>query len=159
MNFAIHLPQVGRMTEGSSNVRDVRSADYFTKQLEKNSSFNTHFFNANTDPIAGGYLNTQFMARSDLNWTDFIYVPKEDIINLRKTVLKGGRTDVDGKTIVTSEGRYVLQGIYRNGTTPCPINGGKLNGVPTNSPDPKTYFYKGFDSADCIDFLDELGII
>jgi hypothetical protein len=159
MNFSIHLPQVGRMTEGWSNIRDVRVADHFTKQLEKNSSFNRHFFTSNTDPIGAGQFNTQFMARSDLNWTDFIYVDKEDIIALKKTLEKGGMTNVDGKTIGTTEGQYVLKGTYRNGTTGCPINGGKKDGIPTNSTDTRTYFYKGFDDADCIEFLDELGII
>ncbi len=165
MNLSIHLPQVGYMTQGWSHIRSVRSADHFTKQLEDNSSFNGHFYQANTDPIAGGQFNTQFMARSDLNWTDFIYVPKEDIINLRKSTKKGDASDNLGN-IPTSDGTYQLKGTYRNGSytpvgwsTPCPIDGGKIDGIPVNSEDQKTYFYKGFDAADCIEFLDLLGII
>ena len=166
MNLSIHLPQVGYMTQGWSHIRSVRSADHFTKQLNKNTSFNSHFFNGNSDPIAAGVTNTQFMARSDLNWTDFIYVPKEDIIKLNQTLTKGFISNVDGKTITTTEGNYTLKGTYRNGayipsgwSEPCPINGGKINGMPSEAIDPKTYFYKGFDSADCIKYLIELGII
>jgi len=148
------------MTEGWSNLKDVRSADHFTKQLKNNSSFNRHFFAANTDPIAAGEFNTQFMARSDLNWTDFIYVPKEDIIALKSTPLKGDKTATNGKTIILSGGdTYDLKGIYRNGSTPCPINGGKQGGITTNPIDTRTYFYKGFDDADCIEYLSTLGII
>ena len=147
------------MTEGWSNLKDVRSADHFTKQLEKNTSFNRHFFAANLDPIAGGVFNTQFMARSDLNWTDFIHVPKEDIVALKKTPLKGDKSDIDGKTIIIDGGTHGLKGTYRNGTTPCPIIGGKQNGVPTYQTDTRTYFYKVFDDADCIQFLEELGIV
>ena len=43
--------------------------------------------------------------------------------------------------------------------TPCPLNGGKDNGYPTNSPDPRTYFYKGLGDADCIEYLYLLGIV
>jgi len=162
MNIAIHLPQVGYMTQGWSQIRSVRSADHFTRQLENNSSFNVHFYSANSDPIAAGVLNTQFMARSDLNWTDFIYIPKEDILEMRKMEKGFKATGVNGNELPT----YTLKGKYRNGaytppgwTAPCPIDGGKVDGVPTNTNDTKTYFYKGFDSADCIQFLSELGII
>lgn len=171
MNFSIHLPQVGYMTEGWSNIRGVRVADHFTKQLEKNSTFNSHFLSANGDPIGGGYFNTQFMARSDLNWTDFIHVPKEDIIKIKDIQTKGfiGIEDNGELIIITPDHEtHVLKGTtYRNGMltppnwpSPCPMSGGTIGGVPSNpTPDPQTYFYKGFDNADCFKFLDELGII
>lgn len=79
------------MTEGYSRIRSVRVADHFAKQRDGKSQFNVHFLNANTDPIAAGVLNTQYMARSDLNWTDFIYVPKGDLNafkNFKKRVVK-----------------------------------------------------------------------
>ena len=61
-----------------------------------------------------------------------------------------------------------LTGKYRNGTyvspnwtvtTPCPLNGGKVNGIPSNPNDNKTYFYKGINTADCIDFIVSLGVV
>ena len=106
------------------------------------------------------------MARSDLNWTDFIEVSETDVLKISEMGEKGFITSSDGKTINPPSGLYELQGTFRNGSytppdwsAPCPINGGKVEGVPTNEADTKTYFYKGFDSANCIDFLIELGVI
>lgn len=154
------------MTEGYSRIRSVRVADHFAKQREGKSSFNAHFLNANTDPIAAGVLNTQYMARSDLNWTDFIHVPKGDMTAFKNYKPKGGKTD-DSGNIPVGNVPHQLKGTYRNGTytppnwsAPCPMDGGKRNGKPTNTNrDGKIYFYKGFDSADCFQFLEELGII
>ena len=59
-----------------------------------------------------------------------------------------------------------LDGIYRNGhytptnwSAPCPYDGGKEDGNPLNSEDERTYFYKGFGDANCIEFLYYLGLI
>ena len=41
----------------------------------------------------------------------------------------------------------------------CPFDGGKINGNPIGDPDPNIYIYKGFDDADCIQYLFELGLI
>jgi hypothetical protein len=106
---------------------------------------NYYFLNDNTQPIAAGQINTKWFARSDLHWTDFIKVPKEDILKINNYSQKG----------FNNSG---LTGTYRNGTTLCPFNGGKLNGNPSATTDPKTYFYKGFGSADCIDFVVSLGL-
>lgn len=153
------------MTEGYSRIRSVRVADHFAKQRDGKSQFNVHFLNANTDPIAAGVLNTQYMARSDLNWTDFIYVPKGDLNAFKNFKKKGGESDENGSIPVGNDS-YILKGTYRNGRytpdsnlPPCPIGGGKKDGKPSNSEDDKIYFYKGFDSADCFQFLEELGII
>ena len=42
----------------------------------------------NTQVIAAGQINTKFFARSDLHFTDFILVDKNDILN----VLSNGNT-------------------------------------------------------------------
>jgi hypothetical protein len=62
-----------------------------------------------------------------------------------------------------------LTGRYRNGiqvnpdwsvTTPCPINGGKSQGDPSSIyADDNNYFYKGFDTANCIEFVISLGLV
>ena len=46
-------------------------------------------------------------------------------------------------------------------SAPCPINGGKINGTGNSgdSNDPKKYFYKGFDTADCIEYIISLGLV
>ena len=150
MNFSVYLPQLGQATKGYSDIDDVRSADNFTKQNKNNSPFNIFYFNDNVQPIAGGQVNTKWFARSDLNWTDFIVVPKKDILSINATPSKGF---VIGNT-------SGLTGTYRNGASAlnCPYNGGKFNGGQTGAQDPKTYFYKGFGSADCIDFIISLGL-
>lgn len=102
-------------------------------------------------PIAAGVVNTNLFARNDIHWTDIIHVPIEDI-NTMKGQDKGFKIDLGEGSLTGTE--------YRNGNTECPYNGGKLNGDNTNpNTDPDTYFYKGFGDANCIEFLEELGII
>ena len=161
MNLSVHLPQVGYMTNGAAYVDRVLSADHFTQQTTSTSNtmiaINSFFFNDNTQPIAAGDINTRFMARSDLNWTDIIEVPISDIKRMDEISEKGFK--VTGST-------SNLTGKYRNGTyipngwiRACPFGGGKMGGHPDNDSDPNTYFYKGFDSANCIEYLFYLGLI
>jgi hypothetical protein len=147
MNLSIYLPQLGYASKGYSDIDDVRSADNFTVQ-NKNDQTNVYYFADNTQKIAAGQINTKWFARSDLNWTDFIIISKSDVLRMNSNGKKGFTSN-----IVTG-----LTGTYRNGITPCPFNGGKLNGNPTAAVDPKTYFYKGVGSADCIDFIVSLGL-
>ena len=121
---------------------------------------NNYYVYDNTQEIAGGDFNTKNFARSDLHWTDIIEVPLADIQTMKSVIPKG----------FTSSAVVGLKGKYRNGIyiptnptfnwgTPCPLNGGKDGGIPTNSADPKTYFYKGLGDADCIEYLYLLGIV
>ena len=159
MNLSIHLPQLGYLTRGRGYVRDVRSADHFTKQLENQNNTNKFYFFDNTQVIAAGDINTRFMARSDLNWTDIIEVPIPDIKQFRQISTKGFTSNDITEGLIGNyrNGTYVPSGW--TGVGACPINGGKQNGNPNNSPDERTYFYKGFDSANCIEYLFELGLI
>ncbi|QQS50648.1 MAG: hypothetical protein IPM71_13820 [Bacteroidota bacterium] len=103
-------------------------------------------------PIAAGVVNTNLFARNDIHWTDIIHVPIADINRMKTETNKGFKLPTNGGDLTGTE--------YRNGNTECPYNGGKLNGDNTNpNTDPDTYFYKGFGNADCIGFLEELGII
>jgi hypothetical protein len=151
LNFTVFLPQFGYITKGFSSVDHMRTATNFANQILSGDAGgsdkpeNYYFLNDNTQPIAAGQINTKWFARSDLHWTDFIKVPKEDILKINNYSQKG----------FNNSG---LTGTYRNGTTLCPFNGGKLNGNPSATTDPKTYFYKGFGSADCIDFVVSLGL-
>ena len=121
----------------------------------------------NNQQIAGKYCNTCSFARSDLNWTDFVPMTKQDVAKMNTTGTKGFKTCDDGKTIILTDGFYSLEGTYRNGiyqpvcnSAPAPMNGGKCNGDGTcTTADPKTYFFKGIDTSDCVAFITCLGIL
>jgi len=161
LNLSVHLPQVAydinkQAEQGGGKV--ISNSD-FTKDLYFN-----YYVHDNIQDIAAGDTNTKFFARSDINWTDFINVPVSDIREMALVPSKGF-TDKDlNLPNVGLDG--ITKKYYRNGnnipinwTNPCPVNGGKTNGDITLSGDPKTYFYRGFGDADCIQFLSELGIV
>ena len=164
MNFSVYLPQLGRVTNGYSHIKYVRTADHFHPQKHDANNYNRYYVANNTQQIAGGDFNTRFFARNDLNWTDIIEVPINDIQYFKNETAKGFK-------LTSSQVSANLEGIYRNGSRnsstyfgwtvsdPCPYDGGKLNAIPTNSADTATDFYKGLDSSDCFQFLEELGLV
>lgn len=154
LNLSIHLPQVGNVVGTYSDLEDWYVNSNFTPQTAT-----LELLQPNTMPIGDAQINTEWFARNDLHWTDFINVPVSDIIAMESVNTKG---------FTNQNTHTTLKGNYRNGwytppnwlpATPCPIDGGKINGNPNNSEDPLTYFYKGFDTADCIDYLFELGLV
>jgi len=154
LNLSVHLPQVGFLQNGTAFVKNWKSTTNFSQQFKS-----VFYYTNNTQPIAGGQFNTKWFARSDLHWTDFIVVPKEDVLAMNSVATKG---------FTDEETPSTLNGTYRNGVytpptdnwgTPCPINGGKLNGNTASGADPKTYFYKGLKDANCIEFLISLGLV
>lgn len=161
LNLSIYLPQTGYMLDAKSNLSRVVTNDWYRQQNRDATSYNEYYIYDNDQPIVAGDLNTRWFPRSDMHWTDVIEVPVDDIVAMNEYVYKG----------FTSTQLTGLVGQYRNGsyvkpewsvTTPCPYNGGRLNGdssLPVTSNDPKYYFYKGFDTADCIKFLFELGLV
>ena len=168
INLSIYFPQIGFLSSGYAYVDYVRSTTLFQYQYASGSGGhdnhnNRFYYQNNTQPIAAGQFNTVWMARSDQHWTDFIEVPTKDIKAMAQTPIKGFTSDAVG-----------LTGNYRNGTytpvgwsAPCPFafdgNGvhssGRINGDPTQGADTKSYFYKGFNTSDCIEYLFELGLI
>lgn len=158
MNLSIHLPQLSYLHAGFSFFEDARTVDHFTIQRRYEKEYNQFYVYDNQQVIAAHDRNTRFMPRSDFNWTDIIEVPIVDIVTMRSIVTKG----------FTSSG-ITLSGIYRNGVivpsnggwpSACPFRGGRENGNQDSlNIDSRTYFYKGFDTANCIDYLFELGII
>jgi hypothetical protein len=176
MNLTIYFPQIGFLSQGFAYVNYVRSTDLFQYQYASGSGGhddhnNRFYYQNNAQPIAAGQLNTAWMARSDQHWTDFIEVPTFDIKKMANLTTKGF-TNQDVASGLTSNK-------YRNGSytpvgwsAPCPFardgtasdgsnihQSGKINGDPTKGTDPKTYFYSGFDSSDCIEYLFELGLV
>jgi len=165
MNLSVYLPQSGWVTSGYAyNDQCPRSNAHFT-----HDQFNTTYYEKNnTQVIADGYVNTCSFARSDYHWTDFIEVPKEDIIALNDYECKGIKTSTDGVSLPLSS--YDLKGTYRSGcriptgqaiswSAAAPPLGGKCNGCCDCNPDCRTYIFKGFDSSDVINYIVELGLI
>jgi hypothetical protein len=173
MNMSIYFPQTGYLGRGYAFVDYVRSATLVQYQFASGAGGsdnhnNSYYFGNNTQAIAAGQFNTIWMGRSDQHWTDFIEVPTKDIKAMAKVTSKGFNNN--------QLGTYTLQGKYRNGTytptgwsAPCPfaydkLNGGlhqsgRLNGNPSAGADLNSYFYKGFNTSDCIQFLFELGLL
>jgi len=128
--------------------------------------FNTSSYYAidNTQEIVGGDFNTKWFARSDRHWTDIINVPKTDVLKMNEYDIKG---------FVANDLTEILSGTtYRNGIyvpadwylafgKACPNNGGKVNGTGAagDPQDTETYFFKGFDSANCIEWIISLGLV
>ena len=171
MNLSIYFPQIGFLSNGYAYVDYVRSTTLFQYQYASgaggsDSHNNWFYFQNNMQPIAASQFNTAWMARSDQHWTDFIETPISDIKKMASLTTKGF-TNEDVISGFTSNN-------YRNGTytpagwsTPCPFafdgNGshssGNVNGNPLSIVDTKSYFYKGFNTSDCIKYLFELGLI
>ena len=148
LNLCIYLPQFGYVSNGYAFVHDWRSNTNFA---DWHWNKGTYFYVDNSQPIAAGQFNTKWFARTDLHWTDFVVVPKADITAMAGYAKKG----------FTSTNITGLSGKYKNGAlvANCPINGGRDNGGKTNARDINTYFYKGFKSADCIQYMMSLGLV
>jgi hypothetical protein len=163
MNLSVYLPQTGWVYNNYNYIYCWMSNSQFTF-ARKNDAY---YMEANNQLIAGKYTDTCSFARSDLNWTDFVPMTKQDVAKMNEVPAKGFKTSDDGKTITTISGGYPLHGTYRNGTYtpagwsgPAPFCGGRCNGSACcGTQDPKTYFFKGIDISDCVAFITCLGII
>jgi len=141
MNFCLYFPQY-----------------VYNSRLDDNEAGRTKLLNANnrvkagsednSQLIGGPIKNTIHMARADLHETNFINVPKSDLVILRDATLndtspKGFRNGIDPPYDVTP-----LTGTdYKHMT------------IPYSNGQAGTYFFKGFGSADCIAFLNRIGLI
>ena len=166
LNFAIYFPQVAYLNYdigSTSSYSKLRAASNFnwTHDDTQRPSFYTR---DNRMFIAAGVENTKWFARNDIHWTDFIEVPVGDIVNMSNMPKKG----FDNEEMVIHGHGDITYSNYRNGTNQtsygfvCPYNGGFVNGSRNSNgtnQDPKIYFYKGFDEADCIQYLIDLGIV
>jgi len=151
MNFSAHLPQHGYLNDYRSNAENLRSNSNFSY----NFRYRDYYFKDNLQEIAAGDFNTKWFARSDLHWTDFIHVPASDV----KKIVEDTGT-LRGFKLTTAEiAALELEGEYKSGADPCPINGGKVNANPAGSTDYNTYFFRGFGDADCLGYLIDLGIV
>jgi len=142
LNFSLYLPQLSYAT--SENF-EINVNTYFRHYL----GFSKDFLISNNQPIADKDTDTKWFLRSDLNWTDFIAVPENEIRIFRGFPKKGG--DCNSEYFNGDNKINILNYMY--GEKDCPYSGGRRLGIPSNSIDSNVYFYKGFDTADCIDFV------
>lgn len=146
MNLSIYFPQLGFQAEGSWRIMRVYSADHFTEQVEDDTN-NSFFFFDNQQKIAAHEINTKFFARSDLNWTDIIEVPKNDIKSMASVATKGF---INTATPLIGQSYRNASKIPTGWSRACPL----YNGIGSN-----TYFYKGLNRSNCIDYVISLGLI
>ncbi|MFW5847622.1 MAG: hypothetical protein ACOCVF_01705 [bacterium] len=145
LNFSIHFPQHSQLTNNYTRTEDFRSNTSVTRNFQ-----DPHFYRDNLQKLSREVFNTKYLARSDLHYTDFIRVTREDLVKFAAVTTKGFKDDdVSGS----------LTGDYRNGFSAVPENGGKIGGNPSNSTDPRIYFYKGLGASNCIQFILDLGLL
>lgn len=142
LNFSLYLPQ---MSYATSENFEINVNTYFRHYL----GFSKDFLISNNQPIADKDTDTKWFLRSDLNWTDFIAVPENEIRIFRDFPKKGGNLNI-------SHFMNINKLNYMYGEKDCPYGGGRRLGIPSNSIDSNVYFYKGFDTADCIDFVSRI---
>ena len=164
MNLSVYLPQTGWVYNNYAYIHCWRVNSQFT-YADRSQYRNTYYELPNKQLIAGKYCDTCSFTRSDLNWTDFVPMTKQDVAKMNEIESKGFKTADDGKTINVLG--YALEGTYRNGVyhpacncAAAPFSGGRCNGSCTcGTPDGRTYFFKGIDTSDCVAFITCLGLI
>jgi len=153
LNFSLHMPQVGYCHIGSGYIKHMKSTTNFSRNYR-----DPYFYENNDQQIAATDTNTKGFARSDLHYTSFIEVNKED---LKKIVsLNNGFKMSD----LTATGITLTTTDFKNGLAQCPldrngVSGGRINSDPSQSIDTDTYFFKGLGSSDCFKLLRDIGII
>jgi len=177
LNLTLHLPQFSYLISEYSKIDEMRTSTNFRTQLPSDTNlyrtYNGFYLpidrnTNNQQGIAAGEVGTDFFTRSDLHWTNFIEVPIEDIRKMKSRPKKGFTSaDVLNLSLDNYHGGVRKPSDWK--LTTCPegkfdgdnqvINGGRINGKPTNNPDPKVYFFKGLKNADCINYLFELGLV
>ena len=172
LNLAVYFPQFGYLnptTVSRNRMQSLKSTSNFSQDFRRTRysglPADRNYFWDNNQIIAAGQRNTKWFIRSDLHWTDFVEVTREDINIMLEQEKKGFTGGVGGEI------PNLMIENYRNGsnpsppdwsvTTPCPMNGGKVNGTanPTHPADQKIYFFTGLGPSDCIQFLQDLGLI
>lgn len=166
MNFTIYFNQNGALAEFKdnsfgfllSNCNFVPSVG--TKTNNENDNPFTYWIN-NTQPIAAGVINTGFIPRVDIHFTDIIEVPKEDILTINGYSSKGFKSNnltLNGTTYKNGNSVVPDDDIIFDGTVK-PQGSGKIDGNGTTATDPDSYFYKGLNASDCIKYMVDLGLV
>ena len=178
LNFALHLPQVGYLNPRRTSRRynETKTTTLFSYDARRNDGgtfpINENPFEGNSQKIAAGQINTAWFARSDLHWTDFIEVPKGVLLEIRnitnQTEQKGFSSfDLSFNNISPSALNTITQN-FKSARTDTPngeipfsadTGAGRTGGFVGGGTDFNVYMYRGWRSADCLQFLTELNII
>lgn len=156
LNFTVYFPQVGFAAVRAARINNIRIGSNMTRL--PNST--TYVFD-NDQEFVAGEVNTKWFARSDFHPTDFIETTRDEMRNLLNQNLSKGFTDGDINNWNERSGKYINAQTY----VPKRSNNVRLENsglvqLENNRPiDEKYYFYKGFDTADCIQFLNEIGLL
>lgn len=146
LNFCLYFPQ---HTFYYSDDKESKSND---NPVSRPDGDDNTMYLGNTIRLISKTTNTSTYLRNDFHKTMFVEVPKEDIINILDKTIKGTTTKGfrNNQSPYTSDpliGNYM----YRNRTNTTP----QITILNTNT----SYFYKGHDTADCILYLNSLGLI
>jgi hypothetical protein len=141
INFSVYLPQFSTFFQDTRDSNSVTMSTNVT--IDDDSTF---YRNDNTQAIGGGLINTRMFLRSDRHYTDFVQVPKNDIAKFLEYQNKGfSQDDIENELGENLVGDYKV--------------GGKIGGIPGGADNTDPYFYKGFSTADCIQYLRTLNLI
>lgn len=168
LNFSLHFPQFGYCFAGFSQVDHVRSATNFSQDFTI-----PYFYEDNTQAIAAGDTNTNGFARSDLHYTNFIQINKEDLVkfmNLPTSANTINYTQLSVSGITTTDFMFGfadnLPGLSQNSPPIADVfnsvlvSGCRINSDQSNSTDPNIYLYKGLTpNDDCFNLLAKIGVI
>lgn len=136
INFTLHFPQHTYFIRTNNN--DTHGNGNPT--LNQTSR---HFYTDNTQKVVGSEINTKNYLRGDKHKTEFIEVPKEDIINIFNNGL-----NPDGSP---KKGFKSTDSIFL--TTPL------IGTYKKTASESKYYFYRGIGSSDCIQYLIDNSIV
>lgn len=163
MHINIFLPQIGRpTTDTKSEACDtcwVFTNTHFAPILWRDETYNSFFVYDNMQNFVAKETNTACFPRSDLNWTDIVEVPEEDIITM---------SNITTKSFTDSSASKILVGDkYRNNSYIPTTSGSDNNwsyakpniGASTGYNDDVSWFYKGYCGSDVIQYMRDLCIV
>lgn len=159
LNFSLYFPQFSYVYDGYSFVNDARVVSSATFDCRFGET-TPNYITPNNQVIAANDFNTQFMARSDIHYSDFIEVPINDIRTMLNDYYvndKGFKIDLN---TISLTGTYKnSKDIIKNNTEGFIDGAGKINADPLAEYDNFYYFYLGHGKSNCIKYLNDLNLI
>lgn len=148
LNLSVYLPQIGWAYNNYAYIYSHRVNSHMSY-----ADRSDYYMKPNNQKIVGAYTDTCSFARSDLNWTDIICVPKSDILEMYGMPRKG---------FLKSDLQLIIGTTYRNNTyvpTNHPVYWCGAAPLRQNTNETDTFFFKGIEPSDAIKFLIDLGIV
>jgi hypothetical protein len=158
LNFSIFLGVYTYVNEGNNFTGGIRTNTASHKDFRSLAPVREPE-NSQIDGSVGAFnFDTKYFVRSDLQWTEFMEVPVNDINVFASINTKGFDSSSTNLSGLENIGNYyrLSDGRPVRGT-PTNSAGAGLTTLPNN--DSRYYFFKGFSTSDCIRFLFELGLV